>query len=164
MDANGSQLPTVEAAYADAAQAERAVAELQQHGVDSDRIDIEHGGTARPGTTAAADRAIADRMAGSWAIGAASGTVVGAVLGAVIGTITSGAGTSVFWALVIGLGAALGGVGTLWGLFAGFARRDTQQAGSGDQPELRDAVRVVVRTKPGEGDDVRRILARKGGA
>jgi hypothetical protein len=158
-----SGLPTVEAAFADAAQAERAVAQLQQHDIDADRIDVQHGGTDQPGRTAGKDRAVADRMGGSWLAGGSIGLVAGVVLGAVIGGLVSGWGTAMFWGLVIGLGAALHVIGGLWGLMGGFSgrsrARDPQQA-----PAVPDAVRVIVRTKPGEHDTVLRILREKGGA
>lgn len=156
----------VQAAFADAAQAERAVAQLQEHGIDEDRIDVEHGHTASPGRTAAEDREIADRVAGSWATGAAIGTVVGVVIGAVIGTLTSGAFSSVFWALILGCGGGVGGVGALWGMFAGFAKRSSRTRSYDDRhaPALSDAVRVIVATEPGQLDTVRRILREWGGA
>lgn len=158
-----SGLPTVEAAFADAAQAERAVAQLQQHGVDADRIDVQHGGTDLPGRTAGKDRAVADRMGGSWLTGGSIGLVVGVVLGAVIGGLAGGWGSAMFWALVIGLGAVLHVIGGLWGMMGGFSgrsrARDPQQA-----PSVPDAVRVLVRTMPGEYDSVLRILREQGGA
>jgi predicted lipid-binding transport protein (Tim44 family) len=161
-----SGLPTIQAAFADAAQAERAVAQLQHHGVDLDRIDVEHGDTAEPGRTAAEDRELADRITGSWATGAAVGTITGVLLGAIIGGVAFGWFGAGFWGLTIGLGAALGGVGALWGMFAGFAGRSTRTRDydADHPPELPDAVRVTVATKPGEHDTVRRILAEKGGA
>jgi hypothetical protein len=161
-----SGLPTIQAAFADAAQAERAVAQLQHHGVDLDRIDVEHGDTAEPGRTAAEDRELADRITGSWATGAAVGTITGVLLGAIIGGVAFGWFGAGFWGLTIGLGAALGGVGALWGMFAGFAGRSTRTRDydADHRPELPDAVRVTVATKPGEHDTVRRILAEKGGA
>lgn len=166
MAVNGSresQLPTLEAAFADAAQAERAVAQLQQHGVDGDRIDVEHGQTAQPGRTAAKDRAITDRMGGSWLAGGTVGLIVGVVLGAVIGGITSGFGSGPFWGLTIGLGAMLFVIGGFYGLFAGFSGRSSAKDPE-QPPAVPDAVRVVVRTKPGEHDTVLRILREKGGA
>lgn len=68
MAVNESGLPTVEAAFADAAQAERAIARLQHHGIDDARIDVEHGRTAAPGRTAADDRdtVTACRGRGGW--------------------------------------------------------------------------------------------------
>jgi hypothetical protein len=163
---NDSRLPTRQAAFADAAQAERAVAQLQSHGIDAARISVEHGGTTAPGRTAAADREIADRISGSWATGAAAGTVGGAILGAIIGGLTFGWFTSGFWALTIGVGVAGGGVGALWGMFAGFAARGSRTTRRLDTEhrELRDAVRVIVATKPGEDETVRRVLGEQGGA
>jgi hypothetical protein len=51
-------------------------------------------------------------------------------------------------------------------MFAGFAGRSTRTRDydADHPPELPDAVRVTVATKPGEHDTVRRILAEKGGA
>lgn len=163
---NDSRLPTRQAAFADAAQAERAVAQLQHHGIDAARISVEHGGTAAPGRTAAADREIADRIVGAWATGAATGTVVGVILGAIIGGLAFGWLSSGFWGTTIGVGVACGGVGALWGMFAGFAGGGSGTSGHDAEqpPELPDAVRVIVSTKPGEEDAVRRILAEQGGA
>lgn len=113
MAVNESELPTVEAAFADAAQAERAIAQLQHHGIDDARIDVEHGGTARPGRTAAADRVTVDRMSGSWWLGWVVGALIGLVAGALIGGFGIGWGTQVFWGITIGLTfgcAALGGL------------------------------------------------------
>lgn len=104
MAVNDSRLPTRQAAFADAAQAERAVAQLQSHGIDAARISVEHGGTTAPGRTTAADREIAAR----------------------------GSRTT--------------------------RRLDTEHR------ELRDAVRVIVATKPGEDETVRRVLGEQGGA
>jgi hypothetical protein len=86
------------------------------------------------------------------------------IAGAIIGGLAFGWFGAGFWGLTIGLGAALGGVGALWGMFAGFARRSTRSRDAAHPPELPDAVRVTVATKPGEHDTVRRILAEKGGA
>jgi len=163
MAANEHRPPTVEAAFADAAQAERAVAQLQEHGVEAERIDVEHGHTDAPGRTAAKDRAVVDRMEGSALTGGAAGLVLGVVLGAVIGGVASGWGSPMFWGLTIGLGVALLVIGGLYGLFGGFTGRsrakDPQRP-----PDLPDAVRVVVRTRPGEHTTVREILQRQGGA
>ena len=174
MAVNDSRLPTVAAVFADAAKAERAVAQLQQAGIDAERIDIAHGGAAapdrttaaEPGRTAAEDRDIVDNMSGSFVSGALTGTVVGAVLGAVIGGLAFGWLSAGFWATTIGVGAALGGVGALWGMFAGFAGRSrrTRRYDAEHRPDLPDAVRVTVHTKPGEEDTVHRILHDRGGA
>lgn len=69
MAVNESGLPSVEAAFADAAQAERAIAQLQHHGIDDARIEVEHGGTAQPGRTApqTVTRSTACRAHGGWA-------------------------------------------------------------------------------------------------
>lgn len=164
MAVNGSGLPTRQAAFADAAQAERAVAQLQQHGIDAGRITVDRGGTTAPGRTAAADREIADRIAGAWASGAAIGTVVGLVLGAIIGAIAFDPFTPGFWGTTIGVAVACGGVGALWGMFAGFAGRGSRTGRvEPEQRPLGDAVRVTVATKPGEEDTVHRILAEQGG-
>jgi hypothetical protein len=165
MAVNDSRLPTRQAAFADAAQAERAVAQLQQHGIDAARITVDRGGTTAPGRTAAADREIADRIAGGWLSGAAIGTIVGAIVGAVIGGFVFGLFTSGFWATTIGVGVAGGGVGALWGMFAGFAGRGSRTGHvDPEQRPLGDAVRVTVATKPGEDETVRRILGEQGGA
>ena len=58
---------TVEAAFADAAQAERAVVQLQEHGVAPEQIDIEHGHTAGPGRTAAQRRRRCPTWRTAWA-------------------------------------------------------------------------------------------------
>jgi len=164
MAVNGSGLPTRHAAFADAAQAERAVAQLQQHGIDAGRITVDRGGTTAPGRTAAADREIADRIAGAWASGAAIGTILGLILGAIIGAVAFDLFTPGFWGTTIGVGVAGGGVGALWGMFAGFAGRGSRTGRvEPEQRPLGDAVRVTVATKPGEDDTVRRILADQGG-
>ncbi|MBW3603461.1 MAG: hypothetical protein KY460_00900 [Actinobacteria bacterium] len=175
---------SIDAAFADAAQAERAVAQLQEHGVDPDRIDIDHGHTARPGRTAAEDRDTLDRMSGSWWFGWVVGALSGAVVGAVIGGFSIGWGRPVFWGIVVGLTVAFGALGGLWGFFAGFAARANRRGRTGDrtdpaqarqraaaeppqpsgQPEVPDAVRVIVRVTPDEHDTVLRILRAEGGA
>jgi hypothetical protein len=163
---NDSRLPTREAAFADAAQAERAVAQLQSQGIDAGRISVERGETTAPGRTAAADREIADRISGSWATGSAIGTVGGAILGAIIGGLVFDLFTPGFWGTTIGVAVAAGGVGALWGMFAGFAASGSGATRRSDTEhrELRDAVRVIVATKPGEDQTVRRILGEQGGA
>jgi hypothetical protein len=87
------------------------------------------------------------------------------LLGAIISGFALGWFTGGFWGATIGLGAALGGVGALWGMFAGFANRGrrTRAYDAEHRLELRDAVRVVVATKPGEQDTIRRILTEQGG-
>lgn len=166
MAANDPQPARVEAAFADAAQAERAVAQLQQHGVDAERIDVERGDTAAPGRTAAEDRETVDRITGSWAAGAGGGTLLGLIIGAIIGAAVFGIGSQGFWGVTIGVAAALGGVGALWGMFAGFTGRGgrTRRFDAEHRPELSDAVRVIVAAKPDEHDTVRRILSGEGGA
>lgn len=166
MDTNGSpQPPVVEATFADAAQAERAVAELQQHGVEPQRIDVQHRQGVAPGLTADRDEQIAHRLFSSWAAGAATGGAIGVVLGAVIAGFSVGWFTPVFWGVVVGLGVALAAVGLLWGMFARFGMRGGPPPYDADQPvEVRDAVHVVVRAEPDEREDVRRILLDKGGA
>lgn len=183
MAVNESGLPSVEAAFADAAQAERAIAQLQHHGIDDARIEVEHGGTAQPGRTAAADRDTVDRMSGSWWLGWVVGGLTGLAAGAIVGGFAIGWGTPVFWGLTIGLTVAFAALGGLWGFFAGFAARSSRGGAASrrtdsararqrsvgeppesDRPEVPDAVRVVVRTKPGEEDTVHRILQTKGGA
>jgi hypothetical protein len=165
MAVNESRLPTRQAAFADAAQAERAVAQLQQHGIDEARITVGSGGTAAPGRTAAADREIVDRLAGSWFAGAAIGAIIGATLGGVIGGLVFGVSTSGFWSAIAGGLFAGGGLGALWGMFAGFAGRGSRTGHvDPEQRELPDAVRVIVATKPGEDETVRRILGEQGGA
>lgn len=175
---------TVDAEFADAAQAERAVAQLQDYGVDPDRIDINHGHTPRPGRTAAEDRDTLDRMSGSWWFGWVAGAVTGAVVGAVIGGLSIGWGRPVFWGIVIGLTVAFGALGGLWGFFAGFTARANRRGRTADgadpaqarqraageapqpsgEPEVTDAVRVVVEVTPDERDTVVRILRREGTA
>lgn len=166
MDESQAHLPKISASFADAADAERAVDELRHQGIDVDRIEVEHGGTAAPGRTAAEDRALADRITGSWAIGSAIGTVIGLIVGAIIGAAAYGAFTAGFWGLTLGVGFAGGGLGALWGMFAGFAGRGRKTRNLDEQhrPELRDAISVHVAAKPGEHDTVRRVLAEKGGS
>jgi len=162
---NGSGLPTVEAAFADAAQAERAVAQLQHEGIDGDRITVERGGTARPGRTAAKDRQISNRMIGSWLRGAGIGGVTGVVLGLLIGAFTLGAFSAESWAIAIGLGVGLGVVGGLVGGMTGFGKRSRRQSSAAEgRPEVLDAVRVLVAVQPGEHDTVQQVLAENGGA
>lgn len=152
---------TVEAAFADAAQAERAVVQLQEHGVAPEQIDIEHGHTAGPGRTAAQDEGTVTRLAGSWWSGVLVGALIGGLLGALIGALTFGAGTPGFWALSLGVGGGGAGLGALYGMFAGFATRSdrTRQP----SPELADAVRLLVAVAPDQVDAARRIIRDKGG-
>lgn len=157
---------TVEASFADAAQAERAVVQLQEHGVPADRINVERGHTAAPGRTAAEDQGTATRLAGSWFGGVLAGAVIGGLLGVVIGALTFGAGTAGFWGLTLGAGGAGAGVGALWGMFAGFTGRSrrTKPLGDANRPELSDAVRLLVAVEAAQLDSVRRIIREKGGA
>ena len=155
----------VEAAFADAAQAERAAVQLQEHDIPADRIDIEHDATASPGRTAAEDAETMKRMAGSWWGGVLVGTVVGGLLGALIGLVVSGPGTRVFWGLAFGVGGAGAGLGALYGMFTGFVGRSsrTRQFDEDHRPELSDAVRLLVAVEPDQLDTVRRIVREKGG-
>lgn len=155
----------VEAAFADAAQAERAAVQLQEHGIPADRIDVERGATASPGRTAAEDTETMNRMAGSWWSGVLLGSIVGGMLGALIGLLVSGLGTSVFWALSFGVGGAGAGLGALYGMFTGFVGRSsrTRQYDDEHHPELSDAVRLLVAVEPDQVDTVRRIVREKGG-
>lgn len=157
---------TVEASFADAAQAERAAVQLQEHGVPADRIDVEHGHTSSPGRTAAADQGTATRLAGAWWGGVIVGALVGGLIGAVIGAAAGGIGSRIFWALALGCGGGGAGVGALWGMFAGFARRSrgTRSLGQANPPELSDAVRLLVAVDDSQVDSVRRIIREKGGA
>lgn len=157
---------TVEAAFADAAQAERAVVQLQEHGVPPERIDIEHGHTASPGRTAAEDQGTASRLAGSWLGGVALGALLGGLLGALIGTLTFGAATPGFWALALGIGGAGAGLGALYGMFAGFSGQSdrTRRYSDDHPPALTDAVRLLVAVDADQLDTVRRIVRDKGGA
>ena len=155
----------IEAAFADAAQAERAAAQLQEHGIPPDRIDVEHGATAPPGRTAAEDAETVRRMAGSWWVGVLSGSVVGGVIGAIIGAVVGGVGSGVFWGLAFGCGGAGAGAGALYRMFTGFAGRSRQTRALDDEhrPELTDAVRLIVAAEAGQIDTVRRIVRDKGG-
>lgn len=157
---------TVEAAFADAAQAERAAVQLQEHGVPAGDINVEHGHTAAPGRTAAEDQNTATRLAGSWWGGMVSGAVIGGIIGAVIGAMVDGVGSALFWGLAFGAGGGGAGVGALWGMFAGFARRSgrTRPPGDANRPELTDAVRLLVAVEATQLDAVRRIIREKGGA
>lgn len=156
---------TVEAAFADAAQAERAVVQLQEHGVAPEQIDVEHGHTAGPGRTAAQDEGTVTRLAGSWWSGVLLGALVGGLLGALIGALTFGAGTPGFWALSLGAGGGGAGLGALYGMFAGFAGRSdrTRRYNEHRPPQLTDAVRVLVSVEPEQLDTARRIIRDKGG-
>lgn len=157
---------TVEASFADAAQAERAAVQLQEHGVPAERINVEHGHTAAPGRTAAEDQSTSTRLAGSWWGGMATGAIVGGLIGAVIGALVDGVGSNLFWALALGAGGGGAGVGALWGMFAGFSGRSsrTRPLGDANRPELTDAVRLLVAVDDGQLDSVRRIIREKGGA
>ena len=163
-DSQSSTRP-VEAAFADAAQAERAAVQLQEHGIPADRIDVEHGATASPGRTAAEDNETMSRIAGSWWGGVLLGAVVGGLLGALIGVVVSGLGTGVFWGLSFGVGGAGAGLGALYGMFTGFVGRSsrTRQFDDDHRPELSDAVRLLVAVEPHQLDTVRRIVREKGG-
>jgi hypothetical protein len=160
-----SDTQPVEAAFADAAQAERAAAQLQEHGVPPDRIDVERGATAAPGRTAAEDEQAAKRLAGSWWLGVLVGAVVGGLIGALIGALAGGVGSGVFWGLALGCGGAGAGVGALYGMFAGFTgqSRRTRALGDGNRPELTAAVRLIVAAEADQIDTVRRIVRDKGG-
>jgi len=164
-DTHPSTMP-VEAAFADAAQAERAAVQLQEHGIPGDRIDVEHGATASPGRTAAEDAETMNRMAGSWWGGVLLGAIAGGLLGALIGLVVSGAGTGVFWGLALGVGGAGAGLGALYGMFTGFVGRSsrTRQFDDDHRPELGDAVRLLVAVEPDQLDTVRRIVREKGGS
>lgn len=155
----------VEASFADAAKAERAAVQLQEHGIPADRIDIEHGATAAPGRTAAEDNETMTRMASSWWGGVLVGAIAGGLLGALIGLVVSGLGTGVFWGLSFGVGGAGAGLGALYGMFTGFVGRSsrTRQFDDDHQPELRDAVRLLVAVEPDQLDTVRRIVRETGG-
>lgn len=157
--------PPVEASFADAAKAERAAVQLQEHGIPADRIDIEHGATAAPGRTAAEDSETMTRMAGSWWGGVLLGAIAGGLLGALIGLLVAGAGTAVFWALALGCGGAGAGLGAWYGMVTGFAGRSrrTRQFDDHHRPQLRDAVRLLVAVEPDQLDTVRRIVREKGG-
>jgi hypothetical protein len=157
---------TVEASFADAAQAERAVVQLQEHGVPAERIDVEHGHTSSPGRTAAEDQGTVTRLAGSWWTGVLVGALVGGLIGAIIGAVAGGIGSRIFWALALGCGGGGAGVGALWGMFAGFARRGrgTRSLDDANRPELSDAVRLLVAVDDQQLDSVRRIIREKGGA
>jgi hypothetical protein len=155
----------VEASFADAAKAERAAVQLQEHGIPADRIDIEHGATSAPGRTAAEDSETVTRMAGSWWGGMLVGALAGGLLGALIGLVVSGPGTRLFWGLAFGVGGAGAGLGALYGMFTGFVGRSsrTRQFDDAHRPELRDAVRLLVAVEPDLVDVVRRIVREKGG-
>lgn len=155
----------VEAAFADAAQAERAAVQLQAHGIPAERIDVGHGATAAPGRTAAEDTETMGRMAGSWWSGVLTGAIVGGLLGAVIGLIASDVGTNVFWGLSFGVGGAGAGLGALYGMFTGFVGRSrrTRRFDVDHRPELRDAVRLLVAVEAHQLDSVRRIVRDTGG-
>lgn len=163
-DTHPNTIP-VEAAFADAAQAERATVQLQEHGVPGDRIDVEHGATASPGRTAAEDSEIAARLGGSWWGGVLIGALAGGLLGALVGALASGVGTGMFWGLAFGVGGAGAGLGALYGMFTGFAGRSsrTRRYSDDNRPELRDAVRLLVAADPGQLDTVRRIVREAGG-
>lgn len=165
-DQRPTSTTTVEASFADAAQAERAAVQLQEHGVPADRITVEHGHTASPGRTAAEDQGTATRLAGAWWGGMVTGAIVGGLIGAVIGAVVDGIGSNVFWALALGCGGGGAGVGALWGMFAGFAGRSrrTRPLGDTNRPELSDAVRLLVAVENGQLDAARRIIREKGGA
>lgn len=155
----------VEASFADAAKAERAAVQLQEHGISGDRIDVEHGATAAPGRTAAEDSETVTRMARSWWGGVLVGAIAGGLLGALIGLVVSGVGTGVFWGLSFGVGGAGAGLGALYGMFTGFVGRSSRTRPFDDdhQPELRDAVRLLVAVEPDQLDAVRRIVREEGG-
>lgn len=157
---------TVEASFADAAQAERAAVQLQEHGVPPDRINVERGHTAAPGRTAAEDQGTATRLAGSWWGGMLTGALIGGLIGAIIGAVVDGVGSSLFWALAFGAGGGGAGVGALWGMFAGFAGRSsrTKPLDDTNRPELTDAVRLLVAVDDAQLDAVRRIIREQGGA
>lgn len=157
---------TVEASFADAAQAERAAAQLQEHGVPADRINVEHGYTSTPGRTAAEDQGATTRLVSAWWGGVVVGALVGGLIGAIIGAAAGGVGSREFWALALGCGGAGAGVGALWGMFAGFAGRSggTRSLGDANRPQLTDAVRLLVAVDDGQLDSVRRIIREKGGA
>lgn len=55
----------VEAAFADAANAEYAAAQLQEHGIPAERIDIEHG-AAEPGQLDAVRRIVREKGGTLW--------------------------------------------------------------------------------------------------